>query len=114
MWSTLVGCSEGIAAMGIRVASRVRFTRALQSRPFALLWGGQTISALGDGAYVTALAWQVLLLTHSSAAMAAILTATIIPRLVFLLVGGLIADRLPRRLVLFCSDAGRAFVAGGI
>lgn len=100
--------------MGIGVASRVRFARALQSRPFALLWGGQTISALGDGAYMPALAWQVLVLTHSSAAMAAILSATIISRLIFLLLGGLIADRLPRRLVLFCSDAGRAFVVGGI
>src|SRR5262249_31773660 len=46
--------------------------------------------------------------------MGAILTATITPRLVFLLLGGLIADRLPRRLVLFCSDAGRACVVGGI
>src|SRR5215831_12329202 len=100
--------------MAAVVTSRVRFTRALQSRPFVLLWGGQTISALGDGAYVPALAWQVLVLTHYSAAMAAILTATIIPRLVFLLVGGLIADRLPRRLVLFCADAGRACVVGGI
>jgi len=98
----------------LTVAKQVRFTRALQSRPFVLLWGGQTISALGDGAYVPALAWQVLVLTHSSAAMAAILSATIIPRLLFLLMGGLIADRLPRRLVLFCSDAGRAIVVGGI
>jgi MFS family permease len=93
---------------------RVRATRALRSRPFALLWGGQTISALGDGAYTPALAWQTLALTHSSAALAAIVTATIVPRLIFLLVGGLVADRLPRRAVLFVSDAGRALVVGAI
>ena len=42
--------------MATVVTGRVRFARALQSRPFALLWGGQTISALGDGAYTPALA----------------------------------------------------------
>jgi MFS family permease len=100
--------------MAAVVTSRVRFARALQSRPFALLWGGQTISALGDGAYTPALAWQTLLLTHSSAALAAIVTATIVPRLIFLLIGGLAADRLPRRAVLFCADAGRALAVGTI
>jgi MFS family permease len=96
------------------VTSRIRFTRALQSRPFALLWGGQTISALGDGAYTPALAWQTLVLTHSSAALAVIVSATIVPRLIFLLIGGLVADRLPRRAVLFCADAGRALAVGAI
>lgn len=35
----------------VRLTSRIRFIRALQSRAFALLWIGQTISALGDGAF---------------------------------------------------------------
>jgi MFS family permease len=100
--------------MAAVVTGRVRFARALQSRPFALLWSGQTISALGDGAYTPALAWQTLLLTHSSVALAAIVTATIVPRLIFLLIGGLVADRLPRRAVLFCADAGRALAVGVI
>lgn len=91
-------------------AGNLRFARALRSRPFALLWVGQTISALGDGAYFTALAWQVLLLTHSGTAMGLLLVAASVPRLIFLLVGGIAADRLPRRVVLFWSDAGRAVV----
>jgi MFS family permease len=108
---TLLKEENNMAAVAI---GRVRFARALQSRPFALLWGGQTISALGDGAYTPALAWQTLLLTHSSAALAAIIAATIVPRLIFLLIGGLVADRLPRRAVLFCADAGRALAVGMI
>jgi MFS family permease len=100
--------------MAAAVTGRVRFARALRSRPLALLWGGQTISALGDGAYTPALAWQALLLTHSSAALAAIVSATIVPRLIFLLIGGLVADRLPRRTVLFCADTGRALAVGAI
>lgn len=88
----------------------IRVLRALHSRQFALLWSGQTISSLGDGAFATALAWEVLLLTKSSAAMGLVVTAEIVPRLLFLLLGGVAADRLPRRLVMLWSDAGRAIV----
>jgi MFS family permease len=96
------------------IGGRFRFARALRSRPFALLWLGQTISTLGDGAYLTALAWQVLVLTGSGAAMGIVLIATSIPRLLFLLLGGVIADRLPRRLVMLWADAGRAIAVGAI
>ncbi|MFI5273371.1 MAG: MFS transporter [Ktedonobacterales bacterium] len=94
--------------MANTVTQRIRFTRALQSRPFALLWIGQTISSLGNGAYITALAWTVLLLTGSATAMGVVLIARTVPMLIFLLIGGVAADRLPRRLVLIVSDSGSA------
>lgn len=90
------------------VASSFRFARAFQSRSFTLLWIGQTVSRLGDFAFTTALAWQVLLLTHSGTTMGLVLIASSVPQLLFLLIGGLAADRLPKRLVLLCSDSGRA------
>jgi MFS family permease len=102
-----------VSSAGI-ISSRLRFARALRSRPFALLWLGQTISTLGDGAYLTALAWQVLILTGSGAAMGVVLIATAVPRVLFLLLGGVIADRLPRRLVVLWADAGRAVAVGAI
>ncbi len=90
---------------------RMTFARALRSRRFALLWSGQTISALGDGAFFTALAWQVLTLTGSGTAMGLALVAESIPIVLFMLVGGVVADRLPRRLTMLWSDSGRAIVA---
>jgi MFS family permease len=96
------------------ISGRLRFARALRSRSFALLWLGQTISTLGDGAYLTALAWQVLILTGSGAAMGIVLIATAIPRVLFMLLGGVIADRLPRRLVMLWADVGRAVAVGAI
>ncbi len=42
--------------------------------------------------------------------MGEVLIAQSIPRLIFLLVGGVVADRLPRRLILLWSDGGRALV----
>ena len=89
---------------------RVYLFRALSARPFLLLWLGQTISALGDGAFITALAWQVLLLTGSATAMGIVVTAETIPRLLFLLLGGVMADRLPRRLVMLYADWGRGIL----
>ena len=41
--------------------------RSLSHRPFALLWGGQTISRLGDSLCSIALAWWVLQQTGSAA-----------------------------------------------
>src|SRR5215469_11916152 len=96
------------------VGGRLRFARALRSPAFALLWSGQTISALGDGAFFIALAWQILVLTRSGTAMGIVLVAQSIPRVLFLLLGGVAADRLPRRLVMLWSDSGRAFLVGAI
>ncbi|HEX8729984.1 MAG TPA: MFS transporter [Ktedonobacterales bacterium] len=92
------------------IGRRAQFARALRSRRFAWLWSGQTISAMGDGAFLTALAWPVLTLTGSATAMGVALVAQSIPLLLFMLVGGVVADRLPRRLTLLWSDGGRAVV----
>ena len=86
---------------------RVRFARALGSKPFALVWSGQTISSLGDGVTLTALAWQVLVLTGSGTAMGVVLIAQTLPRVCFLLLGGVVADRFSRRNVLLWSDTVR-------
>ncbi len=86
----------------------LRLTQALLSRAFAWFWLGQTVSTLGDGAFIMALAVTVYQLTGSSLAMGLFLMAQIIPELLFTLFGGVAADRLPRRLLLLCADSGRA------
>lgn len=42
------------------LSKRVQFTRALKSRPYTMIWIGQTISNLGDGIFNIALDWSVL------------------------------------------------------
>jgi MFS family permease len=92
----------------------LRLTQALHSRVFAWFWLGQTISALGDGAFLTALAVAVYALTGSSLMMGLFLTAQITPELLFTLLGGIIADRFVRRRVLFWADLGRLFAVTAI
>lgn len=78
--------------------------RALSHRPFALLWAGQTTSRLGDSLHRIALAWWVLEKTGSATAMGTVLVLTQIPLLLFLLIGGVVVDRLPRVRIMFLSD----------
>ncbi len=94
--------------MSIAFAKKFPFLQALGSRPFALLWTGQTISSLGDGAFNTAVIWQVLTLTGSATAMGMVMIAQTLPMIVFLLFGGVAADRFSRKRVMLLSDASRA------
>jgi MFS family permease len=86
--------------------------KSLTLRPFALLWSGQQLSALGDSIYRVALAWWVLEKTGSATAMSTIFIFASAPMLVFLLVGGVAVDRYPRARVLLLSDILRGLLIG--
>jgi len=84
--------------------------RALRHRAFALLISGQSLSRVGDFLYQVALAWWVLEKTDSGVAMSMVFVFTTIPNLLFLLIGGVLADRMSRVHLLFLSDMGRGMV----
>jgi len=83
---------------------------ALQEREFRLFFTGQVASLLGDAVTPFALAWAVLDLTGSARDLGFVLAAKILPLVVFLLVGGVFADRLPRRAVMLTADVARMAV----
>jgi MFS family permease len=74
--------------------------RALRHRNYSLLFWGQLISSTGTQMQVVAVAWQVYLLTHSALALGLIELFQAIPRLLFSLVGGVLADVFDRRKML--------------
>jgi MFS family permease len=80
----------------------------LGERPFRLLWIGQTASAVGDAMIPVALAFAVLDLTGSAADLGIVLASFMLARVVFILAGGVWADRLPRRLLMIVCDVIRA------
>ena len=86
--------------------------KSLTVRPFALLWSGQQLSALGDSIYRVALAWWVLEKTGSATAMSTIFIFASVPMLVFLLVGGVAVDRYSRARVMLISDILRGLLIG--
>ena len=85
----------------MRLAGRLG---ALQERDFRLFFLGQTTSLLGDGMVPVALSFAVLDLTGSITDLGLVLAARSIPMIAFLLVGGVFADRLPRRTVMISAD----------
>ncbi|SOD74279.1 predicted MFS family arabinose efflux permease [Jatrophihabitans sp. GAS493] len=85
---------------------------ALRSRDFRLLWIGQSASVIGDNLVVVALALFVTRLTGRASDVAAVLVAYSLPMVAFVLVGGVLADRLPRQRVIVSTDLIRAVLHG--
>jgi MFS family permease len=84
--------------------------RALRHRKFAVLLFGQTLSRIGDFLFQFAMAWWVLEKTGSATAMGSVLFFSILPTVIFSLIGGVVVDRMPRGVVLFLSDAARCII----
>jgi MFS family permease len=82
----------------------------LRYREFRLLFAGQFVSLLGDGLFVVALSFAVLEETHSDTGLGVVLAAGALPLVAFLLVGGVWADRLPRRGVMLAADLVRMVI----
>src|SRR5215475_9171142 len=81
-------------------------------RNFQLLFGGQTISVIGDALYMVALPWLILTTGGSAQELGIVLAAFGIARALSMLAGGWLSDRLgPRRLMLV-ADAVRLVLVG--
>jgi MFS family permease len=89
---------------------------AWRERNFRLLFIGQTASALGNTLVPVALSFGVLDLTGSAADLGFVLGAGSATMVIFILLGGVIADRLPRRALMLFADLlrGCAQLATGI
>jgi MFS family permease len=93
---------------------RVGLLKPLRHRDFRLLWGGTTVSLIGDGFFVIALAWQVYDLSPNPAALAAVGVAWSLPQVLLLMPGGVLADRMDRRSLMIAGDLLRALAVGAM
>ncbi|MGA9859656.1 MAG: MFS transporter [Solirubrobacteraceae bacterium] len=91
---------------------RVRLLAPLAHRDYRLLVAGMSVSLLGDGLFLVALAWQVYALSNAPTALAAVGIAMTVPTIVCLLIGGAVSDRYDRRRVMLSADAVRALLMG--
>ena len=77
----------------------------LRERNFRLLFAARTISFFGTNLAPIAVAFAVLGLSNSASDVGLAFAAWTLAQVCSLLVGGVIADRLPRRLVMIASDS---------
>jgi MFS family permease len=85
----------------------MRAPAALREREFRLLFTAQTVSLFGDAVAPVALAFAVLDQTHSASALGYALAARTATLIVFILVGGVWADRVSQQRLMVASDALR-------
>jgi DHA3 family tetracycline resistance protein-like MFS transporter len=90
--------------------SRARLLAPLRHREFRLLWSGMTVSLIGDGVFLVAMAWQAYELWNAPAALSLLGIAMTIPTIAFLLPAGILSDRLDRRSLMLGADSARAVV----
>src|ERR1700674_2506692 len=92
----------------------VRLYPALASPNFRLLWLGMMPSTLAVMMNQVASPYAAFTLSNSAAILGIVSLAQGLPMLLLSLVGGVAADRLPRRLVLICSQATLGLAAAAL
>ena len=85
------------------------------NRNFALLWGGQAISVIGDYVFRTMLVlWITTVIARGQLwaplAVSGVLLASSIPTFLIGPLAGVFADRWEKRLLMMCMDALRAIL----
>jgi predicted MFS family arabinose efflux permease len=81
-------------------------------RDFRLLFAGELVSLLGTAVAPIAIAFAVLGLTGSATDLGYVLAAGWAPQVVFILIGGVLGDRLPRNLVMVGANLLSAVAQG--
>jgi MFS family permease len=82
------------------------------NRDFRLLFGGSSVSFIGDQFTLVALPWLVLQLTGNPAQLGLVLAVMALPRAAFMLLGGAVVDRMSPRRVLLTARGANALLTG--
>ncbi len=85
--------------------------RSLRHRNYRLYFFGQLVSLMGTWMQSTAVSWLAFALTHESKWTALILVAQILPTFFFGGLGGILADRVPKRTLIFCTQSAFLLLA---
>src|SRR5438477_13191154 len=98
--------STGVASPRLRGLPGLSLTfRSLRHRNYRLFFFGQLVSLLGSWVQTTALTWLAYELTQRSAWAAGVAAAQILPTFLLGAWGGALADRWPKRRLIFWTQS---------
>lgn len=83
---------------------RRRPYQALQHRDYRLLLTGETLSQIGSMMQVSAVGWQIYLLTHDAFQLGLIGVCRVVPLIICSILGGSAADSIDRRRLLLVTQ----------
>ncbi len=86
---------------------------SLRFRDNRVFWFGTTLSSIGQAAFLVSASWFAFRL-GGSGAVGLVTFATMLPLFLATLVGGLLADRADRRLLVLSTEAAQGIIALGI
>ncbi len=86
----------------------------LRNRDYRLLFAALAVSLTGDGIWIVAIAFEVITLGGGPVQLSLVVASFSAGLIGLILVGGLVADRLPRRQVMLAADVVRAVVVATV
>ena len=90
------------------------FTSIVHYRDYRLLWMGSWTEHLGEWMETTALLWLLNQMTNSPFMGSLLVTLRFLPLLIFAFVGGIVADRVNRRLLLIYALLASALLSAAM
>lgn len=82
-----------------------------KNRNFLLLWIAGLCSSFGLAIFMFSEAWYVVEVMGLEASLGLVFIASSVPRVLFMMIGGAVADRFSKNFIMFLSDILRAGVA---
>ena len=87
---------------------------ALRDRDFRIVWSAVVISNVGTWMHIVVQGWLMYQLTNSALWLGLVGLMRAVPLLGFPLIGGVVADRVPRTAILYVTQTAAALMAAGL
>ncbi len=105
-----VDAQNNESTAGRRLVTGQTFS-AMRHRNFQLYFGGQLISNIGTWMQIIAQSWVVYQLGHSEVTLGLVAFASAVPSLLITPWGGVVVDRMSRRMLLVLTQTGAMLLA---
>lgn len=93
---------------------KIKDTSLIKERSFVLLWIGTFFTGLSFSMFYFAEAWYVVKMLNLESSLGIIYIAGAIPRIIFMLLGGVLADKVSQSKVMFFSDFTKSLIVGAL
>ncbi len=101
-------------AQPVNTAGRWRVLAPFGFREFRLLIAAMSLFLFAEGMWTVVMALQVIALDDDPAALSLVAACMACGMLVFMLVGGIVADRAPQRAIIIAVEAANAAATGAV
>jgi MFS transporter, DHA3 family, tetracycline resistance protein len=98
----------------VRTTGRWRVLAPFQYREFRLLISAMSISLFAEGMWTVVMALQVIALADDPAALSLVAACLAVGMLAFILVGGIVADRVSQRAIIIAVEIANLAATGAV